>query len=148
MFGFIPLKLKELEGSLISIKNVDGQDVIVEHIQGTRTLVGSRIQPYDIPDSWKKRFGMYELEMVMENLIYIKSITIRKESNFLFADFITEIPPHDTEIRGSSVLIPVSDTQAIIAGIGRGKGNAMIFEDDGGEERLRFLGLGYKRRND
>ena len=146
LFGFIPLPLKQLENSSIFIERIDGHNVIVDTIGGVRSRRGSKIDPYEISETWKNRIGIYEIEESRESEMYFETVGISEDSGFLFVDLVRQVPSLDTKPFWRFVLAPADDSNLYFAGLGNDRGHTLSFESRG--DVLHMWGMTFRLRQD
>jgi hypothetical protein len=99
--------------------------------RGARRLVGIKIHPVPVPKVWLARLGRYSVPDAMPKTV--KQIALRQDDRgFLYLEFDGE--------RGVT-LQPLSDHEAIIAGLGRGKQETFRAKEIDGVTHLYYSGL-------
>lgn len=143
LFGFIPLRLGTLDQVRIARQNVAGHEIIAARYQGEALLVGEKIEPRPIPDAWRRRLGDYEIVNASQDDIRIEAIRLLEDGGFLIMEY--QMPEYARQpVRAA--LAPISDTQAVVLGLGRGAGGTIQVENIAGEERARVSGFVVKQR--
>lgn len=137
LFGMIPISLDGLTDMDISLKQVAGREVLVGSSNNRQMLLGEKLKPVPIPPSFHHYLGEYEfvekVEGVMPNKIYITL-----EDNLLVG---TVAFPEKPGMLFRAAFIPVSDSEATLAGVGSGRGETLRLFQVGKERRLRFSGM-------
>jgi len=140
----IPIRIKMLEAFQLSFQEIAGYQILIVHQGDQRLLFGEKLAPVPIPEAWQKRAGQWEVVNPGEDLMVLQNLRIKPESDFLFAQlqgvFIK------AKWKSFIVLAPVSDTEAILMGLGRGKGETVQAVTRNGEERLEYSGFEYRRK--
>lgn len=140
LFGFVPIDLGQLGLIGFSTRKVDGKTLLIgTDTLGIERIAGVKIEPAPIPDAWRERVGDYTLTREFP-VAEVKSGGLRIKNGFLLAQA--------TLATGESleyVLQPVSDNQAIIAGLGRSLGETVFAKSGKNGEWLEFSGLRFKR---
>jgi len=149
LLGLIPLEIEMLEGIRLSTATVEGRDVLVQHSLGKRYLLGPKVEPGPVPAVWRARAGDYEV-LNPDELNFIKKVTLREEEGLLILDVL--IPGADMAATDLSLaLSPVSETEAVIAGLGGrmpqidGTIHAVLVD---GEERIRYSGFEFRKKRE
>jgi CubicO group peptidase (beta-lactamase class C family) len=138
----LPLKQKALAKLHFATRTIDGRDVIIAERDGKEVLLGEKFEPQSVPQAWQDRVGPYEL-LNPDPAFPLKNPTVwYKDGNLgmsyrmpLLADATISVP-----------LRPISDSEAVILGLGRTRGETLRAFKEGGEEHLRYSGyIGRKR---
>ncbi len=129
-------------GSLgLSSRTIDDtQYLIGTNSLQNKILVGTAIEPHKIPPAWQARLGRYRVVNRLE-AIDLPSGGLKIENGFLIAYAKTE----DGQAL-EFVLIPQNDTQAIVAGVGRGLGETVFVEIIDGQEKLKFADIYFEKQ--
>lgn len=141
-----------LDARLIGFLSSQGTVYLINQLGGYFFSAGYSLPAYPDLSAWKKRTGHYiqaEIQTVRDNPVFEKLINhtksrmtlfIREERLFL-SIHIPQQPPF------LNLLIPVSDNEAIIAGMGdRNSGVTLHFYQDDLQPGLEFLGMKYRRK--
>lgn len=139
LLGLIPTNPKEFQTHSFRYARVGSDEVLLRvGDRDARQLVGIKIHPVPIPQAWSARFGRYAVPDAM--LKDIKQIALRQDDRgFLYLEFNGE--------RGAT-LQPLSDHEAIIAGLGRGKRETIRAQETEGVTCLYYSGLSSCRIKD
>lgn len=144
-FGLIPISLGQLDHVGISRANVAGHDVIKANMNEQELLVGERIQPVPIPEKWQRRLGKYEIINAGDDQILVEGIGLRDDAGLLVIHLAI---PLFFKGRLNFALKPISDTEAVIYGLGRGMGETIEVVTVGKEELLRYSGYLLRKRSE
>jgi len=132
----LPPVVKPLAKMRFQTRRIDGKEVVVAQNGDQQTVLGEKIPPGPIPEVWKQRVGEYELvnpdqEFPLEEpRLKINSGQLCMSYRMpLLSDSTIQVP-----------LRPISDTEAIILGLGRTRGETLRAVQIDGEERLRYSG--------
>ena len=122
---------------------IDGIEVIVAEQGEKRILLGEKIPPAPISEAWLRRVGTYRL-LNPDHAFPLTEPKILVDQGQLSMSYKMPLLSNKT-IRVP--LRPISDTEAVILGLGRARGETLrAFEVDG-QERLRYSGfIGKKLR--
>ena len=107
-------------------------------------LAGEKIAPVPVPDKWQGRVGAYEIANPGDDTIIVENIHLRYEEDILRVDYSLPLFFSGTM---SIALAPVSDTEAVIRGLGRGMGETVRVILVDGEERLFYSGYELRKMN-
>ncbi len=145
LFGLIPIKVEQLEGFKFSLTRIAGRDILVLHHEGKRYLLGEKIEPYPIPYAWLKRVGDYEFVNPGDYFPIIEKATLKYEDNLLILDVTMSMLGAFGIERLRFAIGPVSNTEAIILGLGRNMGET-IHVVNKSEERLLYSGCEFRKK--
>ena len=111
---------------------------------GETHVVGEKVAPSPLPPSFQRALGTYEpVNLGDDEKPHFRTIRIERRDGLLTADLAAR--SIDDALR--FVLLPVSDGEAIIAGLGRGLGETIHFAQDGDEVSLFYSGLEFKKKS-
>lgn len=124
----------------LSVRKVDGKKYLIgtNHRQH-KQLLGQAIEPVQIPNAWKQRVGRYEVETPLEAM-ELPSGGIKIQDGFLVA-YAKTAEGQKLEY----VLQPVSDDEAIVAGVGRGLGETVFGFLEKGQKFVKFADIRFKK---
>lgn len=140
LFGFIPIEVSPFHELGIAFDDIAGYRVVAAVRGNDRVLVGTRIDPVPIPAVWHDRLGRYESAGHGQDGIYVKRIELREHDEFLCADVTFTYLEDDTM---TLALMPVGETQAVVMGLGRNRGETYTFTGSGDSARLRAYGYDF-----
>jgi CubicO group peptidase (beta-lactamase class C family) len=143
LFGFIPISLGKLDNVGISRASIMGHDVLIARLGEQELLVGEKINPTTISETWRKRAGEYEIVNQGEDIVAIDKPRLSYDGGLLLVEFA--IPFFSKKI-SRFALTPVSDDEAIICGLGRGMGETIKVIMIDGKEGLQYSGYQFKRK--
>ena len=115
LLGFIPIKIGALERMRLSFAEIDGRKVVALYSNDMFQGLGEKIQPVSISDAWLNRLGTYEIRNAGDDELFFKDFRLRYDSGLLKLDVTF---PVAANIKVSLALAPVSDTEAVIYGLG------------------------------
>jgi len=140
LFGLIPIKLGQFEQVKFSVDSIQGRKILALHHKGKRHLLGEKVEASPIPEIWLKRLGDYELVDLQRYHPVIEKAELKFEDPFLMLDVrIPLLGDYGIE-RLQFAIQPVSDTEAVLLGLGRNMGETIQVVSDHGGERLRYSG--------
>ena len=140
LFGFIPIEVSPFQKLGIAFDDIAGYRVVTAIRGNERLLMGTRIEPVPIPAAWHDRLGRYENAGHGQDGIYVKSIELRRDDEFLCADVTCTHLEDDTM---TLALMPVGETQAVVMGLGRNRGETYNFTGSGDSARLHVYGYDF-----
>ena len=143
LFGIIPISLGELDRIGISLARVNGRETVKANMNGQEMLVGERINPVPVPVEWQNRLGEYEIVNAGDDAVMVDGIRVRLERGVLMVEYGM---PLFADQRMTVAIVPVSASEAVISGLGRGMGETIRIVNVGGEEMIRYSGYLLKNR--
>jgi hypothetical protein len=96
-----------------------------------------------VPAPWRGRTGEYEIANPGEDAVLPEKVRLRAEGGFLFVDYSIPLLFPGT---ASFAVAPVSDTEAVIRGFGRGMGETVRAVTVNGEDMLSYSGYLLRKR--
>ncbi len=139
LLGLIPISLGQFDTvgiSLASVETIAGRQVVKARFGNQEIVIGEKIKPVPIPEKWLKREGTYEF-INPDSSLLPDEIKLFVEEGLLVVE--CSVPFwHVTVIRFA--LMPVSDSEAIIAGLGRNMGETIRVVTVDGREMLYYSG--------
>ena len=144
LLGLVSINMGEMGQAGIGYQKIGGREVLVLHLGVRPTIVvAEKLQPEPLPATWQARLGKYESINASGGVI-LKTVELEEIDGFLKVQYAAELKPTGDETL-TELLLPVSDTQAIIRGLGRGKGDTVQFVDIDGETLMRYSGFLLRR---
>ncbi len=143
LFGLFPISLGELDSMSLSRDSVDGRDLLVARTGNREFLVGEKIKPAPVPEIWRKRTGEYVIDNLGDDFLLLENMDIRLDNGLLIADY--SMPVLFKETPGFGIK-PISDTEAVICGLGSGKGEIIRAVSVDGREELYYSGYLLRKR--
>ncbi len=141
--GLFPIDLGQLGKVTFSRATMAGRDVLIaRNPQQSRMVVGERIHPVLIPPAWLRRVGCYEIMDLPAEEVIVDQLRLSVQDEFLVVTGrITKPKPFEFTF----ALEPLSDTEAIVTGLGVGAGETLEVIHQSGEEFGQFSGYRLKR---
>lgn len=132
LWGLIPAGPQEWQTHRFRYVRMDSEELLLGvNDQGARRLVGIKIHPVPIPPAWRARLGHYAVPDALRKTV--ERIALRQDDRgFLYLEFDGE---------RDATLQPLSDREAVIAGLGRGKQETVRAEEIDGVSHLYYSGL-------
>jgi len=147
LFGLIPLSLGELDQVGFSLATVAGHEIVKASRKGRETLAGERIQPVPMPQAWQQRLGAYEVVNGGEDLLKVVGARLYQQQGLLLLEGEISMGPHTPVAKQTLVIAPQSDREAVICGLGRGKGETIRVVEVDGAEGLQYSGYIFRRKH-
>ncbi len=139
--GFFPVSLGDLEYLSISRATVADHEILKAHsLSSAEFLFGEKIKPVPVTSAWRNRVGEYEIANPGDDMVPDR-IHLRYVDGLLLADY-SDLTWDRTE---TFVLLPVSDTEAVIAGLGQGMGETVRVIPAGTGEEFYYSGYVLRR---
>jgi CubicO group peptidase (beta-lactamase class C family) len=133
----LPAALESLAGLELQTRRVDGREVVVARRDGRETLLGERVKPLDPEGPWPQRAGRYEV-LNADPGFPVEDLAIRRRDGHLC---LTYRMPRLSAARIQVPLGPLSETEAVILGLGRTRGETVRVVAGPEGEQLRWSGL-------
>jgi len=143
LLGLLPISLGELDHVGISKATVLGHEIIKAKMSKQELLVGERLHPAPLPEVWQKRAGEYEIVNAGDDAALLDQIRFRLDNGLFLVEYGM---PIFSDGRMSLAIAPISDSEAVISGLGRGMGETIRVVNVGGEEMLLYSGYLLKKR--
>lgn len=137
LLGLLPVSLGELDRIFIDRETVNNRDILKAVVDGREYLAGERLPPLPVPESWQRRAGEYEIINAGEDTLLLEAIRLHSTGESLTVEYAM---PLFTEQTLRLALAPLSETEAVIRGLGRHKGETVRVVSQGGEELLAYSG--------
>jgi CubicO group peptidase (beta-lactamase class C family) len=142
--GLIPVRRSDFDDVLVSIREMDGSRIVVLASDGWIEAVGESIVPEAIPASWSSRIGAYravgEYTDIERQYTYPARPELSIEGGFLTLRLWGRRGP-------ASILIPVNDSEAIVAGLGRSARETVLVRIVDGREVIEYWGYRLERES-
>lgn len=145
LFGFIPIQPGELADASFSLRTIAGHDLVLAQYQGQTFIAGEKIRPLPIPSSWRNRLGEYEIVNLAGGDAFVpEHCALREMDGFLMLEYA--FPEFDVK-KFTVPLAAVSETEAIILGLGASKAETLRFVNVEGTEHLTYSGYVLRKQD-
>ena len=137
LLGLMPIRVGIFENIRLSTATVNGRQIIVGKLGGESQIFGEKLRPAPIPDNFRKLIGKYEI--INKNDGPTPDKILLKEE---YGQLVGELSfPEKPELTLRIAFLPVSENEAITAGLGSGRGDTLRVIKQDGEDRIAFSGL-------
>ena len=141
--GVFPIDLGGLGKMTFSRATMSGRDLLIGRTsQQSRMVVGERIHPVPVPPSWLRRVGGYDIIGPGKEEALVDRLRLSVQDDFLV---MTGRFTKPTPFEFTHALEALSDTEAIVMGLGYGAGETVDVLQEAGEEILTYSGYRLKR---
>ncbi|HEO70807.1 MAG TPA: class A beta-lactamase-related serine hydrolase, partial [Candidatus Hydrogenedentes bacterium] len=138
--GLIPIPLPFLKDYSIQFYEAADQ-LFMMFYDGPLPHIGQRTAPTPIPAPWLARLGLYEVTNRGDDLEYIETAELGQEGAFLTIAIKISLIDDRTP---SALVVPISDNDAYVAGIGPSQGDRVYVTEVDGETRLHYAGYRFR----
>ena len=137
LLGLVPIRVGIFDKIRLSTATVNGRQIIVGKLGEETQIFGEKLRPAPIPDNFRKLIGKYEI--INKNDGPTPDKILLKEE---FGQLVGELSfPEKPELTLRIAFQPVSENEAITAGLGSGRGDTLRVIKQDGEDRIAFSGL-------
>jgi len=143
--GIVKTSLDEIDDLALCFKKRKNNFDVIAYYQGQAINIAQKIMPTSISETWRERLGVYTTIDTDGSLLSLLGTSSLK-SELVLEDGLLIIQSANTPIK--TVLLPINDTQAIIAGYGRTLGETVQAIENKGEETLIHAGNTLKKLSD
>lgn len=139
--GSLPGSFKSLAEMQFQTQVVEGREVVVAKKGDKRIVLGEKIPPTPVPASWMERVGSYEVTNPDTEFPLEEPELKLRDGQLCMSYKLPRLSPKTIQVP----LRAISDTEAIILGLGRTRGETLRVIKTAGEERLRYSGFEGKK---
>jgi hypothetical protein len=118
-------------------REIGGRQVVVAKNGSKEAVVGERIPPGPVPKVWLERIGRYELLNPDAEFPLTDPELKLREGQLCMSYKLPRLSPMTIQVP----LRAISDTEAVVLGLGRTRGETLRAIRVNGEERLRYSGF-------
>jgi CubicO group peptidase (beta-lactamase class C family) len=137
LLGLFPINLGELGQYGIGRALVDGHELLTVADQNVELVIGEKVKPVPLSAAWQQRLGSYRITNLGNDTQFANEITLRMADGLLLIDYtLLEFG----KAKVSQIIRPVSDSEAVVAGLWRGAGETIRVIRENGQEQLVFSG--------
>jgi CubicO group peptidase (beta-lactamase class C family) len=142
--GLLPQSMHPLAAMTFRTERIDGREVVVARHGDKQVLIGEKVPDAPIPEVWLQRVGHYQL-LNPDPGFPLTEPRLKVQDGQLCMSYRL---PKLSGARVQVPLRPISDTEAIILGLGRTRGETLRAFTLNGEERLRYSGYVGRKTDD
>jgi CubicO group peptidase (beta-lactamase class C family) len=132
----LPDAMGPLAGAWFRAEQIGGREVIVATTRDQRIVLGEKVAAGEIPTAWVERVGRYDVLNPDAGFPLTEPQLQIRQGRLCMSYKLPELSDQTIQVP----LQPVSDTEAIILGLGRTRGETVRAVTVNGEERLRYSG--------
>lgn len=143
LLGMVPVSVSALDHIRLNLDRIDGREVLVGRISGEASVFGQKLKPAAEP-AWMMDFvGKYELLTHSDGPLPDNIALKNEDGMFIGECTFAEMPDFILRVG----IDPISENEAIISGLGSGRGETIRMIRDQSERRLVFSGFELRRVN-
>jgi CubicO group peptidase (beta-lactamase class C family) len=141
LFGLIPIHHLlgiDLDNVLLALKKVGDNNAVVMTFKGRDQILGARVTPKPIPKVWLARVG--DMQVVNpDKYLNFRDNKLEVVDGILVMSYKLKMPVLP-EQRSAVPIMPISDTEAVVMGLGRGMNETIriVHKDEG--EAIQYSG--------
>jgi CubicO group peptidase (beta-lactamase class C family) len=135
--------LRPLADLRFRTERIDGHEVVVAQKSGKRILLGEKIPATPVPEIWRERVGHYQLLNPDPGFPLTEPQVKMRHGQLCMSYKLPLLSPKTIQVP----LQPISDTEAIILGLGRMRGETLRAVVVDGDEHLRYSGFEGRQLN-
>jgi CubicO group peptidase (beta-lactamase class C family) len=135
--GSLPPAVRPLAQMRFQTQTIDGREVVVARKGDKQMVLGEKVPPEPVPEVWLRRVGKYELLNPDKDFPLIEPELKLREGQLCMSYKLPRLSSSTIQVP----LRPVSDSEAIILGLGRTRGETLRAISHNGVERLRYSGF-------
>ena len=144
LFGLIPVSVSAFDNISLTMERIAGRDVLVGRIGNEATLFGEKLHKPKIASALPDFVGRYEIVNLWQGGPAPENLVLRQEDGMFIAECtFAQMPGFILRI----AVDPVSANEAVIAGIGPGRGETVRLLQVNDEKRMVFSGLELRKIN-
>ncbi|MBZ0114571.1 MAG: beta-lactamase family protein [Thermoanaerobaculia bacterium] len=140
--GFLRVTVDEIA---LTLEKVAGRSVLLQHQDGRRALFGEKVMPRVLAGAWAHREGSYRVTNAKSDF-QMSDLVIERRRGFLEASYSGVWPGTTERNTVRMILLPETDTEAVVAGLGRGTGDRVRFVADPQGELMIYSGFRFRKR--
>jgi len=137
LLGLIPIDLGELSRIGIRREIVAGHELLRATDGVHEMLIAEKVTPAPLSPAWRNRLGRYRVANSGDDVTMVDNFELREEGGLLLVDYrLVEFG----SAKVSNVIRPISDCEAVFAGLWRGMGETVRVVLNDGAEQLIYSG--------
>ena len=144
LFGLLPVALGGLQRAGFAYQRIAGRDFITMFMDGKpRTVIAEKATTQPLPPGWKDRLGRYQSINGRGGIVVNEAELNHRDGLLLLTVDATATPGEQEEL--TIVLNPVTNSEAVVHGLGRGKGDTVQFREQDGNLLMSYSGFVLRR---
>lgn len=142
--GLIPIPISVLDEVRLTTTRISTQRIAVAYHNNQAHRLGTRIEPTPLPPAWRQRLGEYQVveRDTLLDLMKLGNVNLAYSDGLLH--FRYRVPGWIGLVVKVPVL-PVNDTELVVAGTGWLMGETLQVVQQDGRETLHYSGYQYRR---
>jgi hypothetical protein len=138
LLGVIPIQADVLAEVGFSLRSISGHDLLLAYYQDQTFVIGEKIKPVPITASLRRLIGDYQIvNLAGGDALVPEKCALRERDGFLMLEY--SFPEFDIN-NLMSPIAPISDSEAIILGMGSGKQETIRIVKIDGKEFVAYSG--------
>jgi CubicO group peptidase (beta-lactamase class C family) len=133
----LPGSFRPLAMMRFQTQEIDGREVVVAQAGEKRMVLGEKVPDTPVPEIWRKRLGAYQVLNPDEGFPMTEPTLKLRDGQLCMSYKLPRLSSKTIQVP----LRPISDTEAIILGLGRTRGETLRAVAVDGEEHLRYSGF-------
>jgi CubicO group peptidase (beta-lactamase class C family) len=133
----LPSSFRPLAEMRFQTQEIDGREVVVAKKGNKEVVLGEKVPDTSIPEVWLQRVGDYQLLNPDEHFPLTEPTLKLRDGQLCMSYKLPKLSPKTIQVP----LRPISNTEAIILGLGRMRGETLRAVNVDGEEVLRYSGF-------
>jgi len=142
LLGFIPVANQQMKEMNLSLRRINGREVLAYSKDGQAMLIGAKLQPQPLPAYLNEYVGEYDIVNKHDGPMP-ENIRVVREGDLLIGEFTF---PGKPGFVFRTAFLPSATGELVMAGIGSGKGETLHLKKSGGELRLAFSGFELRKK--
>ncbi len=139
--GSLPPAVRPLAQMRFQTQTIDGREVVVARKGDKEMVLGEKVPPEPVPEIWLRRVGKYELLNPDDKFPLTEPELKLRDGQLCMSYKLPRLSSSTIQVP----LRPVSDSEAIILGLGRTRGETLRAISHDGVEHLRYSGFEGRR---
>jgi CubicO group peptidase (beta-lactamase class C family) len=138
LLGLIPIQPDELAEVSLSLRSIFGHDLVSAHYQGQTYVLGEKLKLTPLSPTIRDWLGEYEIINLAGGDGFVpEKCALRERDGFLMLEYA--IPGLDVD-KLAFPIMPISDQEAIVLGLGRGTQETIRIVKQNGKELVAYSG--------
>ena len=143
LLGLLPISFSPLDDVRLAMTRIAGRDVLIGSMGDETTLVGNKLQPPASREPLLDYVGKYELVSQGIGVEPTKLALLYEDGMFIAECAFAQLPGIILRVSVN----PISDTEALISGLGPSRGETIRLFKNKDEKHLLYSGLDMRKIN-